>query len=189
MASFLIRKTNITSSSEPPRNRSILVRDDPWPLTPAKQSSKKKPVKPCLPQSKTPQTRSYTRTHSPFDQQSRPTLLPPTFLPSNLPHSSIHFTHSHSPLKFSFHKLTRLSPPLTASTFPLRLQLTRHKTVSKFKTMLVHSLLDGSDDADVQIRTVLSCDAEAMYDFCRIVGAQATSRTQSVCPGRERVGV
>lgn len=37
---------------------------------------------------------------------------------------------------------------------------------------------------EVQIRTVLSCDADAMYDFESTVGDQATSRTQSVCPGR-----
>lgn len=35
---------------------------------------------------------------------------------------------------------------------------------------------------EVQIRTVLSCEAEAMYDLERTVGDQATSRTQSVCP-------
>jgi hypothetical protein len=34
----------------------------------------------------------------------------------------------------------------------------------------------------VQMRTVLSWLADAMYDFCRMVGAQATSRTQSVWP-------
>ena len=34
------------------------------------------------------------------------------------------------------------------------------------------------------MRTVLSWLAEAMYDFERTVGDQATSRTQSVCPDR-----
>lgn len=34
----------------------------------------------------------------------------------------------------------------------------------------------------VHIRTVLSCDADAMYALERIVGAHATSRTQSLCP-------
>jgi hypothetical protein len=32
------------------------------------------------------------------------------------------------------------------------------------------------------MRTVLSCEADAMYDFDRTVGDHATSRTQSVCP-------
>jgi hypothetical protein len=32
------------------------------------------------------------------------------------------------------------------------------------------------------MRTVLSCDADAMYDLERTVGDHATSRTQSVCP-------
>ena len=34
------------------------------------------------------------------------------------------------------------------------------------------------------MRTVLSCEADAMYDLERTVGDHATSRTQSVCPGR-----
>lgn len=75
-------------------------------------------------------------------------------------YSSIHFTQSHSPFKFSFHKLTLLSPPLTASTFPLRLQLTLHNTASKFNVVAFHSL--GCVVSDVHIFTVLSCDAEAM---------------------------
>jgi hypothetical protein len=34
------------------------------------------------------------------------------------------------------------------------------------------------------MRTVLSCDAEAIYDLLSTVGLQLTSLTQSVCPGR-----
>lgn len=90
------------------------------------------------------------------------------------------FTFSHSPRRFSFHKLTLLSPPLTAKTFPLKLQLTLHRTTSKFKTLLFHC--PGCAGSEVQMRTVLSCDAEAIYDFCKTVGDHATSRTQSVCP-------
>lgn len=75
-------------------------------------------------------------------------------------HSSIHLTHSHSPLKFSFHNDTLLSPPDTARTFPLKLQLTLHSTASKSSTVLFHSF--GCAGSDVQIRTVLSCEAEAM---------------------------
>ena len=82
-------------------------------------------------------------------------------------------THSHSPLRFSFQSVTRLSPPLTARTLPLRLQLTRQRTASKLRTVLFHPSLgegeDGDDDDDdveeasqVQIRTVLSWLAEAM---------------------------
>lgn len=52
-----------------------------------------------------------------------------------IPHSSIVLTHSHPPLNLSFHKLTRLSPVLTASTLPLRLQLTRHAAASTLRTV------------------------------------------------------
>ena len=71
-------------------------------------------------------------------------------------HSSIVFTHSHPPLNFSFHKLTLLSPPLTANTFPAMLQLTLHTTTSKSNVSHFHapaspiSPLAGS----VQILTV-----------------------------------
>lgn len=97
-------------------------------------------------------------------------------------YSSIFFTQSHSPFKFSFHKLTLLSPPLTASTLPLKLQLTRHSAASNSNVMLFHSF--GCAWSEVQIRTVLSCDADAIYDLDRKVGAHATSRTQSVWPER-----
>ena len=102
-------------------------------------------------------------------------------------YSSIHLTQSHSPLRFSFHKLTLLSPPLTANTLPLKLQLTLHKTASKFKTVGFHSL--GCAGSLVHILTVLSCAADAMYDFWRMVGAQATSRTQSVWPVSSLMGM
>ena len=75
-------------------------------------------------------------------------------------YSSIVLTQFHSPFKFSFHRLTLLSPPLTANTFPLRLQLTLHSTASKSKTVGFHSL--GCAGSLVHIRTVLSCAAEAM---------------------------
>lgn len=52
-----------------------------------------------------------------------------------LPYSSIVLTHSHPPLSLSFHRLTRLSPVLTASTLPLRLQLTRHAAASTLRTV------------------------------------------------------
>lgn len=112
-------------------------------------------------------------------------------------YSSIVLTHSHPPLNLSFHKLTLLSPVLTASTFPLKLQLTRQATASTLRTVDFHSptfvskLLQHRLDLskvyvrrseDVQMRNVLSCEAEAMYDLERTVGDQATSRTQSVCP-------
>jgi hypothetical protein len=50
-------------------------------------------------------------------------------------YSSIVLTQSHPPLSLSFHKLTRLSPVLTASTLPLRLQLTRHAAASTLRTV------------------------------------------------------
>lgn len=111
-------------------------------------------------------------------------------------YSSMVLTHSHPPLSFSFHRLTLLSPVLTASTLPLRLQLTRHAVASTLSTVDFHSPgpcqydvrvlwlrhLRRSDE--VQMRTVLSWLADAMYDLDKTVGDQATSRTQSVCPGR-----
>ena len=54
-------------------------------------------------------------------------------------YSSIVFTHSHLPLRFSFHSVTLLSPALTANTFPLKLQLTLHSTTSKLITLLFHT--------------------------------------------------
>jgi hypothetical protein len=75
-------------------------------------------------------------------------------------YSSMSFTFSHWPLRFSFHKLTLLSPPLTARMLPLRLQLTRQSTVSNSSVWLVH--WPGLDASEVQMRTVLSCEAEAM---------------------------
>lgn len=71
--------------------------------------------------------------------------------------------------------------------FPLRLQLTLHSTVSNSSTWLVH--WPGFEASEVQIRTVLSCEAEAMYDLERMLGDQATSRTQSVWPSRVWVSV
>lgn len=59
--------------------------------------------------------------------------------PSSETYSSIVFTFSHSPLSRSFHKLTLLSPVLTARTLPLMLQLTRHATESKGRTVHCHS--------------------------------------------------
>lgn len=75
-------------------------------------------------------------------------------------YSSIVLTQSHSPFRFSFHNVTLLSPPDTANTFPLRLQLTRHITASKFSMILFQSL--GREGSVVHIRTVLSCEAEAI---------------------------
>lgn len=111
-------------------------------------------------------------------------------------YSSMVLTHSHPPLNLSFQRLTLLSPVITANTLPLRLQLTRQATASTLRTVDFHSPTSVSisllsmphvyvrKSDDVQMRTVLSCDAEAMYDFERTVGDHATSRTQSVWPGR-----
>ena len=75
-------------------------------------------------------------------------------------YSSMVFTHSQPPPRFSFHRLTLLSLWLTARTFPLKLQLTLHRTASKSSVVLIHSL--GLFGSEVQILTVLSCDADAM---------------------------
>lgn len=95
-------------------------------------------------------------------------------------YSSTSFTFSHCPFKFSFHRLTLLSPPLTARILPLKLQLTRHNTASNSSVVLVHCV--GLLGSVVQMRTVLSCEAEAMYDLDKMLGDHATSRTQSVWP-------
>ena len=100
-----------------------------------------------------------------------------------LHYSSIHLTQSQFPFKSSFHRLTLLSPPLTARTFPLKLQLTLQTTASNSGST-VHFHSPSVLGSCVHILTVLSCDALAMYDFERTVGAHATSRTQSVWPVR-----
>src|SRR5690625_4043627 len=97
--------------------------------------------------------------------------------PNGTLHSSMDLTHSHSPRRFSFHSVTLLSAPLTARTLPLRDQLTRQTAASKLRTLQSHWPAEAA--SEVQMRTVLSWEAEAMYDFCRTVGDQATSRTQS----------
>ena len=98
-------------------------------------------------------------------------------------YSSIHLTQSQFPFKSSFQRLTLLSPPLTANTFPLKLQLTRHTTASN-SGRTVHFQSPSVLGSWVHILTVLSCDALAMYDLESTVGAHATSRTQSVWPVR-----
>lgn len=120
-------------------------------------------------------------------------------------YSSMVLTHSQPPLSLSFHKLTLLSAVLTARTLPLRLQLTRQAFASTLRTVDFQSPVNMSRISacsshpsisvseigcylrrsdDVQMRIVLSWLADAMYDLESTVGDQATSRTQSVCPGR-----
>lgn len=101
-----------------------------------------------------------------------------------LDYSVISLTHSHTPFRFSFHKVTLPSEPETASTFPLKLQLTLHRTASPKSFSVVancHELISVGFVL-VHILTVLSCDAEAIYVFDSSVGDQATSRTQSEWP-------
>lgn len=98
------------------------------------------------------------RTNAPSPQQ--PGRLFDFFLPSISIYSSTLLTRSHSPFNVSFHNVTLLSPPLTASTFPLRLQLTRHTTVSRGMTLRAHG--DCASWSRVQMMTLLSCDADAM---------------------------
>lgn len=111
-------------------------------------------------------------------------------------HSSIVLIFSQPPVSFSFHRLTLLSPVLTARTLPLRLQLARQATASKFRVVCCQSpeedslampiyvmikgqALPSEGFVLVQILTVLSCEAEAMYALDSTVGDHATSRTQS----------
>lgn len=106
-------------------------------------------------------------------------------------------THSQTPFKFSFQSVTFPSPQLTASRFPARLHDTLQTTSGNLPVGAGAPegetiVLDGSSAAFtqgdegvsfVQINTVLSWDAVAMYDRGKpMLGAQATSRTQSVCP-------
>jgi hypothetical protein len=78
-----------------------------------------------------------------------PQLPPPVY-------SSIVLTHSQPPRSFSFHRLTRLSPPLTASTLPAMLQLHLHTTTSKSSVSLFQLLASAwsAPAAHVQMRTV-----------------------------------
>lgn len=87
--------------------------------------------------------------------------------------------HNHWPSVPSRHRLTLLSPPETARMFPVKDQLTLHTTSSKvFKIIGVQDTLSSL----VQITTLLSWEQLAIIDFWRPrEGAQATSRTQSIC--------
>ena len=72
-------------------------------------------------------------------------------------------TQSHPPFNVSFHSVTLLSPPLTAKTFPLILQLTLQQTLSNSSVLArVHEPSPPPVPVLVQILTVLSCDADAM---------------------------
>ena len=68
-------------------------------------------------------------------------------------------TFSHSPFSVSFHNVTLLSPPLAASTLPLKLHDTFHITVSMWSTFFVHG---PSGDSALQMMTLLSWLAVAM---------------------------
>jgi hypothetical protein len=94
-------------------------------------------------------------------------------------HSSIVLIVSHLPARSSFHSVTLLSAWLTASTLPLKLHEHLHTTASNSSVVLFHSFVFGSE---VHMRTLLSCDADAIYDLRSTEGDQATSRTQSVWP-------
>jgi len=103
-------------------------------------------------------------------------------------HSVTSLTSSHSPLRFSFHRVTLLSPPEIAKILPERDQLTLHNTASNSRVLLKIHELGSPGFVLVHILAVLSWLADAMYDFDNSVGLQATSRTQSLCPfGSTRV--
>jgi len=99
-------------------------------------------------------------------------------------YSSMVLMQSQPPFRLSFQRETLLSPPLTAKTLPLKLQLTLQTAASNFNSVLVQLVaFAGSAPApQVQMRTVRSWDAEAMYDLDKGVGDQATSLTQSEWP-------
>jgi len=78
-------------------------------------------------------------------------------------HSSIVLMTSHPPsLTLSFHNVTLLSAPLTANTFPLKLQLTLHTKHSNVNVLHVQLPADAPASELVQIRTLRSCEADAM---------------------------
>lgn len=85
-------------------------------------------------------------------------------------YSSIVLTHSQPPLSFSFHRLTLLSPVLTARTLPLKLQLTLHATASTLRTVDFHS------------PTFVSGTFSDCVYLCTYVG-QKTSRCAQSYPG------
>lgn len=121
------------------------------------------------------------QTQFPFLMSTNPPFIASPIY--TLCYSSIVFMHSHPPFNFSLNSLTLLSPVLTAKTLPLRLQLALHATASKLSVVDCQSPA-ASGAVDVQIRTVLSCEAEAIYDLERTVGDHETSRTQSAWPER-----
>lgn len=87
--------------------------------------------------------------------------------------------HSHWPSDPSRQRLTLLSPPETARMLPVRDQLTLQTTSSKVLRIVgVQDTLSSL----VQITTLLSWEQLAMVDrLSPREGAQATSRTQSMC--------
>lgn len=100
-------------------------------------------------------------------------LLFPPQAPNSCPvlcrnYSSMFLTFSHPPLSLSFHRLTRLSPVLTASTFPLKLQLTRHATASNV------SVVDCQSPA-----VSISC-----WLFASTEPSNVTYRRQDCCSSR-----
>lgn len=87
--------------------------------------------------------------------------------------------HNHCPSDPSRQRLTLLSPPETARMLPVRDQLTLHTTSSN-----VLSIVGFQDTLSslVQITTLLSWEQLAIMDrWSPRDGAQATSRTQSMC--------
>lgn len=87
--------------------------------------------------------------------------------------------HNHCPSDPSRQRLTLLSPPDTARMLPVSDQLTLHTTSSK-----VLSIVGVQDTLSslVQITTLLSWEQLAIIDrWSPKDGAQATSRTQSIC--------
>ena len=117
-------------------------------------------------------------------QSQAPCNMLKTANAQDLSYSVISLTHSHTPFKFSFHNVTFPSLPDTASTLPLKLQLTLHNTASpKSRNVVANTQLFTSFGfVLVHIFTLLSCDALAMYVFESSVGDQATSLTQSLWP-------
>lgn len=92
----------------------------------------------------------------------RPSQLMPTSSPL-FTHSSILLIHSHPPsLTLSFQSVTLLSAPLTASTFPDKLQLTLQTKHSNVNVLHVQLPSAAVESLLVHILTVRSCDADAM---------------------------
>mmetsp|Transcript_35861 Transcript_35861/g.60710 ORF Transcript_35861/g.60710 Transcript_35861/m.60710 type:complete len:326 (+) Transcript_35861:55-1032(+) len=105
------------------------------------------------------------------------------------PASVTWLTFSHFPERLCFHSVTLWSPQETARRFPVTLQLTRHTGALKGVSVNLETSHAPPSSRRVQIKTVWSSEQEAtMLAGVEVLGAHATSRTQSSCPAGSGTG-